>query len=352
LETGKATVWFGKELARSYDAPERASYERAWWMRFACVRWSCCACRSEKNRAFTGDATNAQKREGRRCEKLARSNDKRRASYAAVMRQILGADLSSDCVSVITACEAPPDRNAPRPRHASHDYAAISFYTAGRARIEQNGEWSVGEGDILVVPAGMPHRMLEMRGARYWGLALRPPSLSPALLAPLERVRDGAAAVVPIPAARQPFLESLFRELEQNGHEERVQFSVLTLILAEIDRAGGEPPRQRNVVGESLRFIERNCLRRLSLTEIARAVGRSPAYVTTALTKATGRSAGDWILAGRMAEARRLLLTTDEMVDVIAERVGYADATHFIRMFRRAHGMTPVAFRARSARDE
>jgi AraC-like DNA-binding protein len=47
-----------------------------------------------------------------------------------------------------------------------------------------------------------------------------------------------------------------------------------------------------------------------------------------------------------MAEARRLLSHTDEMVDVVAERVGYADSTHFIRMFRREHGTTPAAWRA------
>ncbi|MCI4371871.1 MAG: helix-turn-helix domain-containing protein, partial [Thermoplasmata archaeon] len=40
------------------------------------------------------------------------------------------------------------------------------------------------------------------------------------------------------------------------------------------------------------------------------------------------------------------LLHSDERVDIIAERVGYADATHFIRMFRRAHGATPAAWRA------
>jgi AraC family transcriptional activator of pobA len=34
-------------------------------------------------------------------------------------------------------------------------------------------------------------------------------------------------------------------------------------------------------------------------------------------------------------------------VDVIAERIGYADPTHFIRLFRRAHGCTPAAWRAR-----
>jgi AraC-like DNA-binding protein len=33
------------------------------------------------------------------------------------------------------------------------------------------------------------------------------------------------------------------------------------------------------------------------------------------------------------------------MIEVIAERVGYADATHFIRLFRREHGVTPAAWR-------
>ena len=99
-----------------------------------------------------------------------------------------------------------------------------------------------------------------------------------------------------------------------------------------------------------MRFIERNALRRLTLGEIAEAVGRSPAYVTNALSRSTGRSALEWILSARMAEARRLLLHSDEMVDVIAERVGYADATHFIRMFRRSHGTTPAAWRAARTR--
>jgi AraC-like DNA-binding protein len=34
------------------------------------------------------------------------------------------------------------------------------------------------------------------------------------------------------------------------------------------------------------------------------------------------------------------------MVEVIAERVGYADATHFIRLFRRMYGVTPAAWRS------
>jgi AraC-like DNA-binding protein len=98
-------------------------------------------------------------------------------------------------------------------------------------------------------------------------------------------------------------------------------------------------------VAEALRFIERTCLEPISLSDVARAVGRSPSYVTTALKQATGKTAVEWIIAGRLSEACNRLLHTDEMVEVIAERVGYADATHFIRLFRRVHGVTPAAWR-------
>lgn len=234
--------------------------------------------------------------------------------------------------------------------------------------MEMNGAWNLREGDVLLVPAGEPHRSLERRRLRFWGLAFCVPCFAAhggaPLLEPFERVRDGASPVVRIPADRHAHLEGLFAELERTGGEPRapsdtldvVQRSLLTLILAEVDRASRPSEGRRGpgggVVADALRFIERNCLGRLTLNDVAAAVGRSPTHVTSALTRATGRSAVRWIVAGRLAEARRLLLHSDERVDVIAERVGYADATHFIRMFRREHGATPTAWRAGQQRGE
>jgi AraC family transcriptional regulator, transcriptional activator of pobA len=248
----------------------------------------------------------------------------------------------------------------------THSYAAVAFFTGGRSRVELNGEWDLREGDLLLVPAGEPHRMLEAGRPEFWGLAFCVPCFAADgeafLLEPFERVRDGASAVVQIPASRCAYLEGLFRELELVGREQRqrsdtiglVQRSLLTLILAEVDKTSAADGVLRasggGVVVDALRFIERNCLGPLTLNDVAAAVGRSPAYVTTALKQATGRSTVQWIVSGRMAEARRLLLHSDEMVDVVAERVGYADATHFIRMFRREHGATPAAWRAARAR--
>jgi len=263
-------------------------------------------------------------------------------------RPLLRDGLASTGSPVVAARYAWRDAASHGPTPITHSYAALAFHTGGRSRVEMNGEWNVGEGDVLVVPAGAPHRMLEMRGLEAWWLSFRVPSFAAQgpLLEPFERVRDGAAAVVKIPAPRQEYLASLFRELESAGDDAReaVPTSLLRLILAGVERGSLGAPRGtgRGVAFEALRFIERNCLRPLTLEAVAAAVRRSPTYVTTALTKATGRSAVQWIVSGRMAEARRLLLHSDARIEIVAERVGYADATHFIRMFRREHGVTPA----------
>lgn len=252
----------------------------------------------------------------------------------------------------ITVARHHQHRPQPHARAATHTYAVLSFFTGGQTRMDLNGEWTVREGDVLLIPPGAPHRMLEQRKPEFWSLSFCVPCVvaegTATFLELFERVRAGAAAVVQIPKARRAHLDGLFRELQgQPEREDLVRQSLLTLILVEVQRAaaGAAPGTTRGVVVDALRFIERNCLRPLTLKDVAKAVRRSPAYVTTALKQSTGRSAVQWIVSGRMAEARRLLLHSDERVDVVAERVGYADATHFIRMFRREHGMTPATWR-------
>lgn len=264
---------------------------------------------------------------------------------------------------VFVARRSTDDSHAIRRAPVTHSFAALAFYTGGQACVEQRGRWVLEPGDALIVPAGEPHQLVEARQAQFWGLGFCVPCFAAEdaglLLEPFERVRAGASATVRIPSERHAFLLELFRELQdasrsnRDGEPHAVQRSLLTLILNEIrrafrDDAGASQPK--GVVASSLSFIERNCLRSLTLKDVATAVDRSPAYVTTALTRATGRSAVEWIIAGRMSEARRLLLHSDERVDVIAERIGYADPTHFIRLFRREHGASPAAWRAAKSR--
>lgn len=275
-------------------------------------------------------------------------------------------------------------RGCQRARPVVHAHAALVFFTGGGATIEQAGRWRLSAGDVMLVPAGMPHRLVEERGAVRWGLGFCTPcfagELDP-LLAPFERARAGGSAVVTIAAERRARFEGLLGELEEAAPRNdraglAVKKGLLALVLDEVDRSGrvdraardGHADARRrsgasdearedlsegliadkepSLVAESLRFIERHCLGPLSLGELAAAMRKSPAHLTTVLRRATGKSAVQWIIAGRLAEARRLLTSSAEPVERIAERVGYADATHFIRLFRREHGVTPAAWRA------
>lgn len=255
----------------------------------------------------------------------------------------------------------PPAPATSRTSAVSHDFAALSLFVAGGAQVEQRTLWTVEPGDVLLVPAGEPHRLIKARGFEAWGAGFCVPCLAAdrfaALLEPFERVRAGASPVVRIAPERRPFLASLFEELSgaSAGAEAPVPQSLLALILHEVARANAEAEgnarpaeagAEPSVAARSLRYIEQHCLEPLTLAQVAKAMGRTPSHITTALTRATGRSAVAWIIAGRMAEARRRLLHSEERVEEVAAKVGYADVTHFIRLFRRTHGVTPAAWRA------
>jgi AraC family transcriptional activator of tynA and feaB len=60
----------------------------------------------------------------------------------------------------------------------------------------------------------------------------------------------------------------------------------------------------------------------------------------------SGETFGSLVRRRRLDRARRNLISTDDMVQTIATRWGYADASHFISEFRRAHGTTPAEYRA------
>ncbi|AUX46482.1 AraC family transcriptional regulator [Sorangium cellulosum] len=244
---------------------------------------------------------------------------------------------------------------------AVHTFVVLALQVGGRTRVEHHGEFELRAGHMHLVPAGDAHRVVSASGPEVWTVAFCRSCLDPdrygQLLAPLDRVRQGASPVVELPAARQEYVLDLFRELDREqkaaGAMPVVAESLLALVLAEVVRARGAaaaPPRPLqppSLVADALAVIEARCLGPLTLKEVAHVVRRTPAHVTTAVKQATGRTVVAWIVEGRMAEARRRLLSTDEYVDAIAERVGYADPSHFVRLFRRHHGATPAAWRAR-----
>lgn len=236
------------------------------------------------------------------------------------------------------------------------------IYTGGRAGLWMDSELQCEAGDILLIPAGMAHSMRQAsdspqttaEGVGFFAGPDLNAQSSLNLLAPYDRVRSGGLPVARANSDREPHMQNLLRELEREtqnagpGNDAAARY-LLSLLLIEVNRAfqkvhesAGTP---RSLVAGALRFIEDHCLRPISLADVADAIGRSPAHVTTAVRTATGKPVLAWIIAGRMHEARQRLLYTDETIESIAEHVGYAEPDHFTRLFRREHNATPKAWR-------
>ncbi len=245
---------------------------------------------------------------------------------------------------------------------AAHSYAVVMLVTRGESRIRHTGELVLRAGDVHLIPPGDAHRggPSDVEG---WALAFHPEVLGggeaegASRLGPLLRVRQGCHPVLRPTLTQRRRLARWMRLLaeETTGSDrgsEEARIALLRLVLIELERilapAPVSEPSAVSLSRKALTYIEAHGLERLSLAKVARELGRSAPHVAALVRQETGRTVGEWILECRMAEARRRLRGTDERVDIIAERVGYADVTHFIRLFRRVHGVTPAAWRRRA----
>ena len=96
---------------------------------------------------------------------------------------------------------------------------------------------------------------------------------------------------------------------------------------------------------EVFEFIEANYNKGITLCDVAKAVGYSPAYLTNRVKRETGSTVNRWIIERRMLQALSLLGSTNQSVEQIATTVGYQNTCHFFRQFRQYQGTTPQAWR-------
>ena len=78
--------------------------------------------------------------------------------------------------------------------------------------------------------------------------------------------------------------------------------------------------------------------------------GRAHAHVSRTVRSYLGQSPSELINSVRMTQAARLLSSDDESLPDIAQSVGITNLSHFHRLFRAHHGMTPAAYRQRFGR--
>ena len=84
----------------------------------------------------------------------------------------------------------------------------------------------------------------------------------------------------------------------------------------------------------------------LSLTTIAAQFNMSSKYIGRIFLRDTGMRFTEYLMAYRMLEARRLIMSTREKISVIAGLVGYSQLNNFYIHFRSYFGVSPGTMRS------
>lgn len=118
--------------------------------------------------------------------------------------------------------------------------------------------------------------------------------------------------------------------------------------LAGTSRDLGSPADSADYRGLSraLEHVRNHLDRPLVARALARVAGLSPYQLDQRLRRLFGTTTKEHVQRERLDRAMRLLRESDTPITEIAQRVGYADQSSFTRVFKRAVGSSPGAFRA------
>jgi AraC-like DNA-binding protein len=230
-----------------------------------------------------------------------------------------------------------------------YDQAAALVYVAAAGEVVDPRKVGRSEGGVGVI---FDPVALGVDGETSW-----PAWRAHPLLFPFLHGESGGLLELRLPPERRLVWDASISAIETeltarlDGYRQAA-LAHLTLLLIDLARlasdvVGDLRHRGEPVLADVFAVIERRHAEPLSLRDVAGEVGMTPGHLTTIVRRRTGRTVQEWIIERRMAESRRLLADTDLPIQEVARRVGIGDPGYFSRLFRRTHGASPRAWRAR-----
>jgi AraC-like DNA-binding protein len=257
-----------------------------------------------------------------------------------------------------------------RDRMHWHDHLEVALVADGRGSFLFGRRVLPAEvGDIFFIDNSQPHVALADAGTslRLLLVLFRPEliagpgcrELDLGYLAPFRidertaspRIRGGSTLAAEI----APVLRELQATWERHDPAERhLADATLRRVLALVNRhrgAGSTAAAARTVADRReqirpvLAYVDRHCRDSITLEDVAEVVHVSPSRVRHVFKDVTGVSFKEYVTQVRVAEAKRLLLSTDLSVAEIARAVSYTNLHQFYKVFYRSCSMSPGEYR-------
>ncbi len=257
-----------------------------------------------------------------------------------------------------------------RDRMHWHDHLEIALVLDGRgAFLFGRRAFPAEAGDVFFIDNSQPHVALaDPDGTLRLLLVLFRPELIAGpgcreldlgYLAPFRvggraasaRIRSGSA----LAAELAPVLQELRETWERHDPAEHHLLDATlrrALGLAIRDRGTGSADAAARAAadrGEQIRpvlaYVDRHCRESITLDDVAEVVHVSPSRVRHVFKDVTGVGFKEYVTHVRVAEAKRMLLSSDLSVAEIARVVSYTNLQQFYRVFHRSCAMSPGEYR-------
>jgi two-component system, response regulator YesN len=92
-------------------------------------------------------------------------------------------------------------------------------------------------------------------------------------------------------------------------------------------------------------YVEAHYAEKITLEDVAGILKLNPSYLSTLFKKETGSNFLEYVIEVRIEKAKQLLVSTNDTMAGIAEKVGYADTRYFSQCFEKVAGLKPSIYR-------
>lgn len=256
-------------------------------------------------------------------------------------------------------------RTAAGEAYHCHDTAELAFVLSGTGKYHIEGQvYDVGEGDLLFFKPGVHHQALyvpdtEMPATEFFvGFCdVRLPGREPG-----EVPMPGGGYILHTAGELRQKIFRICSSMEAEsalcwpGRYHMLK-AYLTQLLLLILREQSPPPQVRKgysfdsvnkkyVVEQIVSYFEDHYSEKISLDTIAENMYLSPFYISKIFKSETGDTPIRHLIGIRLERARELLLEEQEMsIQKVAAAVGYDDAYHFSKLFKKYYGKSPSQLR-------
>lgn len=271
----------------------------------------------------------------------------------------------------ITSCDLNPtmlfvnkQKMSRNSSYHSHDFAEITYILSGRGQYYIEGNlYDVAAGDLIMCNPGIKHHNIvtsqtEPTVECFIGFTdfafLDMPKNSIILKDNSPIMRTGSELKHRISKLCYAMLAE--NDTNQVGKYFMLKSHLIQIMLLLMRELVEPQPAQEGcnfeshyknyAVNQIVNYLDEHCNEKISLDRIAKNMYLSPVYISKIFKEETGESPINYLIKIRLEKAKSML-ESDEPVSIkkIATSVGYDDAYHFSKLFKKYYGVSPLHYK-------